>query len=210
MPSIVFVAPRIIDGSCSRHRKAVSSCPILYSSRLSPPFFLFLRGPNQNQTWTQTKPTKKQDDFFKAASEYARNLGIPRIYISSNSGARIGLVEELKPKFKVEIPTSLGCAIIGGPSYVPLVQKSKGSIFFSFSTKPARIGEWGGEGVRRYSGNVNQLMVEWVLFTDINFLRYCATVGMRFFFSKIEVIRSPLPRPENRIMECRRLSHIVV
>ena len=27
--------------------------------------------------------------------------GLPRIYISCNSGARIGLVEELKPKFKV-------------------------------------------------------------------------------------------------------------
>ncbi|CAM9423058.1 unnamed protein product [Ascophyllum nodosum] len=43
----------------------------------------------------------KEDDFFKAASEYARKQGLPRIYISSNSGARIGLVEELKPKFKV-------------------------------------------------------------------------------------------------------------
>ncbi|CAN0308491.1 unnamed protein product, partial [Ectocarpus fasciculatus] len=42
-----------------------------------------------------------EDDFFLAASEYARKLGLPRIYISSNSGARIGLVEELKPKFKV-------------------------------------------------------------------------------------------------------------
>lgn len=44
-----------------------------------------------------------QDDFFLAASEYARKLGLPRIYISSNSGARIGLVEELKPKFKVNV-----------------------------------------------------------------------------------------------------------
>jgi len=43
-----------------------------------------------------------QDEFFLAASEYARKLGLPRIYISSNSGARIGLVEELKPKFKVQ------------------------------------------------------------------------------------------------------------
>ncbi|CAM9940346.1 unnamed protein product [Pylaiella littoralis] len=42
-----------------------------------------------------------EDDFFLAASEYARSKGLPRIYISSNSGARIGLVEELKPKFKV-------------------------------------------------------------------------------------------------------------
>lgn len=43
----------------------------------------------------------KEDDFFFKASEYARHRGIPRLYISCNSGARIGLVEELKPKFKV-------------------------------------------------------------------------------------------------------------
>jgi len=43
----------------------------------------------------------KEDEFFFKASEYARERGLPRIYISSNSGARIGLVEELKPKFKV-------------------------------------------------------------------------------------------------------------
>lgn len=43
----------------------------------------------------------KEDDFFAKASEYARKLGLPRLYISCNSGARIGLVEELKPKFKV-------------------------------------------------------------------------------------------------------------
>ncbi len=43
----------------------------------------------------------KEDEFFKAASEFARERGLPRVYISSNSGARIGLVEDLKPKFKV-------------------------------------------------------------------------------------------------------------
>ncbi|CAM9330367.1 unnamed protein product [Chrysoparadoxa australica] len=43
----------------------------------------------------------KEDDFFKAASQYARNLGLPRIYLSSNSGARIGLVDDLKPKFQI-------------------------------------------------------------------------------------------------------------
>ena len=43
----------------------------------------------------------REDDFFKAASEYARAKGLPRIYLACNSGARIGLVEELKPKFKI-------------------------------------------------------------------------------------------------------------
>jgi acetyl-CoA carboxylase/biotin carboxylase 1 len=43
----------------------------------------------------------KEDDFFKAASTYAREKGLPRVYLSSNSGARIGLVEELKPLIQV-------------------------------------------------------------------------------------------------------------
>lgn len=43
----------------------------------------------------------QEDDFFFKASEYARVRGLPRVFLSCNSGARIGLVEELKPKFKV-------------------------------------------------------------------------------------------------------------
>jgi acetyl-CoA carboxylase/biotin carboxylase 1 len=43
----------------------------------------------------------KEDDVYDAVSKYARNLGLPRVYIASNSGARIGLVEELKPYFKI-------------------------------------------------------------------------------------------------------------
>ena len=42
-----------------------------------------------------------EDEFFFKASEYARERGLPRVFISCNSGARIGLVEDLKPKFKV-------------------------------------------------------------------------------------------------------------
>ena len=42
-----------------------------------------------------------QDQFFQKASEFARVRGLPRIYVSCNSGARVGLVEELKPLFKV-------------------------------------------------------------------------------------------------------------
>ena len=44
----------------------------------------------------------KEDDFFEMASLYAREHRVPRVYISCNSGARIGLVESLKPLFKVE------------------------------------------------------------------------------------------------------------
>jgi len=42
-----------------------------------------------------------EDEFFFKASVYARERGIPRVFISCNSGARIGLVDELKSKFQV-------------------------------------------------------------------------------------------------------------
>ncbi|KAG2224710.1 hypothetical protein INT45_009025 [Circinella minor] len=41
-----------------------------------------------------------EDEVFFKASELARNLGIPRIYLSANSGARIGLADELISQFK--------------------------------------------------------------------------------------------------------------
>ncbi|KAI0339517.1 hypothetical protein BDW22DRAFT_1361595 [Trametopsis cervina] len=41
----------------------------------------------------------EEDNFFHLASEYARDHGIPRIYLSANSGARIGLAEEVMPLF---------------------------------------------------------------------------------------------------------------
>lgn len=43
----------------------------------------------------------KEDNFFHKCTELARQLGIPRIYLSANSGARLGLAEELLPHFKV-------------------------------------------------------------------------------------------------------------
>jgi acetyl-CoA carboxylase/biotin carboxylase 1 len=43
----------------------------------------------------------EEDLLFKKASELARRLGVPRIYLSANSGARIGLAEEVKGRFKI-------------------------------------------------------------------------------------------------------------
>ncbi|EFY98949.1 acetyl-CoA carboxylase [Metarhizium robertsii ARSEF 23] len=43
----------------------------------------------------------KEDNFFNKCTELARKLGIPRIYLSANSGARLGLANELMPFFKV-------------------------------------------------------------------------------------------------------------
>mmetsp|Transcript_45259 Transcript_45259/g.105887 ORF Transcript_45259/g.105887 Transcript_45259/m.105887 type:complete len:1502 (+) Transcript_45259:3-4508(+) len=44
----------------------------------------------------------KEDDVFMRVSEYARSIGVPKVYIASNSGARIGLADEIKPLFKVQ------------------------------------------------------------------------------------------------------------
>lgn len=40
-----------------------------------------------------------EDQFFYLVTQYAREHGIPRIYLSANSGARIGLAEEVLPLF---------------------------------------------------------------------------------------------------------------
>ena len=40
-----------------------------------------------------------EDKFFFQCTELARKFGIPRIYLSANSGARIGMAEELIPHF---------------------------------------------------------------------------------------------------------------
>lgn len=42
-----------------------------------------------------------EDNFFNKVTEFARKLGIPRIYLSANSGARIGMADELIPHFSV-------------------------------------------------------------------------------------------------------------
>jgi len=43
-----------------------------------------------------------EDILFQKASEYARERGLPRIHIACNSGARVGLAEELKPFIKAK------------------------------------------------------------------------------------------------------------
>ena len=43
-----------------------------------------------------------EDEVFYKASKYARENKLPRVYIACNSGARIGLVDDLKPKFNIK------------------------------------------------------------------------------------------------------------
>ena len=42
-----------------------------------------------------------EDDFFFKCSELARAKGCPRIYLSANSGARIGVAEEIRDLFQI-------------------------------------------------------------------------------------------------------------
>jgi acetyl-CoA carboxylase/biotin carboxylase 1 len=42
-----------------------------------------------------------EDEYFYKATLYARKFGIPRIYLSANSGARIGLADEVMALFDV-------------------------------------------------------------------------------------------------------------
>ena len=42
-----------------------------------------------------------EDNFFAKVTRYCQKRGIPRIYLAANSGARIGIAEEVVPLFKV-------------------------------------------------------------------------------------------------------------
>jgi acetyl-CoA carboxylase/biotin carboxylase 1 len=44
----------------------------------------------------------EEDELYYKASVYARERGIPRVYIACNAGARIGLVDELKTKINIK------------------------------------------------------------------------------------------------------------
>jgi acetyl-CoA carboxylase/biotin carboxylase 1 len=44
----------------------------------------------------------EEDEFYFKVSKYARENKLPRVYISCNAGARIGLVDELKSKINIK------------------------------------------------------------------------------------------------------------
>ncbi len=43
----------------------------------------------------------REDALYKQASQLARTEGIPRLYVSANAGARIGLADEMLREFQV-------------------------------------------------------------------------------------------------------------
>ena len=46
----------------------------------------------------------KEDAVFRAATEYALEERLPLLYLAANSGARVGLANEIKQSLKVNIP----------------------------------------------------------------------------------------------------------
>jgi acetyl-CoA carboxylase/biotin carboxylase 1 len=44
----------------------------------------------------------QEDELYYKASVYARERKLPRLYLACNAGARIGLVDELKPKLQIK------------------------------------------------------------------------------------------------------------
>jgi len=83
-----------------------------------------------------------EDEFFDKVSKYARAAGYPRLHIASNSGARIGLAEELKPYFQVawNDPANVG----NGFKYLFLSEQDAGRF-----ADGVFHGEWVVEGGER-------------------------------------------------------------
>ena len=49
----------------------------------------------------------REDELFARATEFAQRRGIPRVFVTANTGARIGLVDEVRSKFRVQWKNSL-------------------------------------------------------------------------------------------------------
>ncbi|KAF9077899.1 acetyl-CoA carboxylase [Rhodocollybia butyracea] len=75
-----------------------------------------------------------EDQFFYLVTQYAREHGLPRIYLSANSGARIGLAEELLPLFSAawndeEHPEKgVNYLYLTHENYLKLEEKGPGSV----------------------------------------------------------------------------------
>ena len=86
----------------------------------------------------------EEDILFDLASKYARQRGLPRLYVAANSGARIGLAEELRHKFRI---AWVGGDVSKGVSYLYLApsdyEQLKDSVIASIVT--------GEDGQQRYA-----------------------------------------------------------
>lgn len=51
----------------------------------------------------------KEDAVFRAATDYALEEKLPLVYLAANSGARVGLANEVKQCLRVSARCSLSC-----------------------------------------------------------------------------------------------------
>ncbi|KAH6919057.1 acetyl CoA carboxylase [Coprinopsis sp. MPI-PUGE-AT-0042] len=76
-----------------------------------------------------------EDQFFYLVTQYARQHGLPRIYLSANSGARIGVAEEVIPLFSAAWTDSarpekgIEYLYLTPENYLKLKEKSPESVF---------------------------------------------------------------------------------
>ncbi|KAI9306564.1 acetyl-CoA carboxylase [Cunninghamella echinulata] len=90
----------------------------------------------------------QEDMVFYKASEYARELGIPRVYLSANSGARIGLAEELISRFRAAWKEENNPS--AGFRYLYLTPEEYDSLIQSGDNKSVLVEEITDEGEKRF------------------------------------------------------------
>ncbi|TFK29759.1 acetyl CoA carboxylase [Coprinopsis marcescibilis] len=88
-----------------------------------------------------------EDQFFYLVTEYAREHGLPRIYLSANSGARIGVAEEVLPLFSAAWADALQPD--KGINYLYLTPENYLKLKEKFPDS-ARVEEIEDEGERRF------------------------------------------------------------
>ena len=96
----------------------------------------------------------REDVVFKMASEFARAKALPRLYCAANSGARIGMAESVKSKFKVSFKDDAKPE--GGFKYLYMDEPSNAVITESVDGKNKLVGIVGVEpdlGVENLKGS---------------------------------------------------------
>ena len=95
-PSGTLVPLRGASARVAQNMSASLSMPLATSQRTIPVKVIVVAN---DITYKIGSFGPAEDQFFYLVTQYARARGIPRIYLSANSGARIGLAEEVLPLF---------------------------------------------------------------------------------------------------------------
>ena len=93
---------------------------------------------------------------FAAASTYARQHKIPRLYLAANSGARIGLAKTVRDAFKVACSAGQ-LAVLGE------LREARGKAVAAYLAGKGGDGDGGWEPVWEASKNGRLAVVEWLV-----------------------------------------------